>query len=111
VERLQVVGDIRGRNVLIVDDMISTAGSVTQAVKTAHEFGAKSVRVMVTHPVFCGRAFERLNGLPVEELVVCNTIPLGKRPSNINITVLDISEILAEAIRRTHLNESISDLF
>ena len=111
VEKGFVVGDIRGRTVLIVDDMISTAGSITQAVQAAREFGAKAVLVMVTHPVFCGRAFERLNGLPVQELAVCDTIALKKRPENINLVVLSVASLLAEAIRRTHLNESISKLF
>jgi len=111
VEKGHVVGDIKGRNVLIVDDMISTAGTVTQAVHTSIEFGAKSVRVMCTHPVFCGRAFERLNGLPVVELTVCDTISLKKRPENINLVTLSVAPILSEAIRRTHRNESISKMF
>ncbi|GMV78987.1 MAG: ribose-phosphate pyrophosphokinase [Planctomycetota bacterium] len=111
VEKGHVVGDIKGRTVVIVDDMISTAGSITQAVHTALEFGAREIITMCTHPVFCGRAFERLNGLPVKELAVCDTIPLKKRPENINLVVLSVSEVLAEAIRRTHLNESISKLF
>ncbi|HYF51785.1 MAG TPA: ribose-phosphate pyrophosphokinase, partial [Planctomycetota bacterium] len=106
-----VVGEIKGRNALIVDDMISTAGSVTQAVQTALEYGAKSVIVMATHPVFCGRAFERLNGLPVTELAVCDTIELKKRPENVNLKVLSIAPLLGEAIKRTHCNESVSVLF
>ncbi len=111
VEKGIVVGNIKGRNVLIVDDMISTAGSVTQAVQTAIEFGATSSMVMVTHPVFCGRAFERLNGLPVTQLAVCDTIPVKKKPENINLVVLSVAKLLAEAIRRTHSNESISKMF
>jgi ribose-phosphate pyrophosphokinase len=111
VEKGHVVGDIKGRNVLIVDDMISTAGSVTQAVHTAWEFGALGVWVMVTHPVFCGRAFERLNGLNVKELAVCDTIPVKKRPENINLNILSVAKILAEAIERTHSNKSISEMF
>ena len=106
-----VVGEIKGKNALIVDDMISTAGSVTQAVQTALEYGAKSVIVMATHPVFCGRAFERLNGLPVLELAVCDTIELKKRPENINLKVLSVGELLGEAINRTHNNQSVSSLF
>jgi ribose-phosphate pyrophosphokinase len=106
-----VVGEIKGRTALIVDDMISTAGSVTQAVQTALEYGAKSVLVMATHPVFCGRAFERLNGLPVTELSVCDTIELKKRPENINLRILSVAPLLGEAIKRTHRNESVSNLF
>jgi ribose-phosphate pyrophosphokinase len=106
-----VVGELKGRNALIVDDMISTAGSVTQAVHTAFEYGAKSVMVMATHPVFCGRAFERLNGLPVTSLTVCDTIELKKRPDNITVKVLSVAPLLGEAIKRTHCNESVSVLF
>ena len=106
-----VVGEIKGRTALIVDDMISTAGSVTQAVQTALEYGAKSVLVMATHPVFCGRAFERLNGLPVSELAVCDTIELKKRPENVNLKILTVAPLLGEAIKRTHRNESVSKLF
>jgi ribose-phosphate pyrophosphokinase len=111
VEKGVVIGNLKGRTVVVVDDMISTGGSIHQAVHTALEFGAKSVMVMVTHPVFCGRAFERLNGLPVKELTVCDTILLKKRPENVNLQVLSVASLLAEAIRRTHLNESISTLF
>jgi ribose-phosphate pyrophosphokinase len=106
-----VVGDIRGRDVLIVDDMITTAGSITQAVHTALEYGAKSIYVAVTHPVFSGRAFERLNGLPVKELAVCNTIDVKKKPENINIVTLSVAPLIGEAIKRTHQNESVSKLF
>jgi ribose-phosphate pyrophosphokinase len=106
-----VVGEIKGRNALIVDDMITTAGSITQAVTTALEYGAKSIIVMATHPVFSGRAFERLNGLPVTELVVCDTIELKKRPENIKLRVLSVAPLLGEAIKRTHKNESVSKLF
>ena len=111
VERGVVVGNINDRTVVIVDDMISTGGSIVQAVDTAREFGARDVLVVVTHPVFCGRAFERLNGMPVKELAVCDTILLKKRPENVNLKVLSVAPLLAEAIRRTHLNESISSLF
>ena len=106
-----VVGEIAGRNALIVDDMISTAGSVSVAVQTALEYGAKSVLVMATHPVFCGRAYERLNGLPVTELIVTDTIEVKKKPENIQLNVLSVAGLLADAIMRTHLNKSISALF
>jgi ribose-phosphate pyrophosphokinase len=106
-----VVGEIKGRNALIVDDMISTAGSVKQAVETALEYGAKGVLVMATHPVFCGRAFERLNGMNVMELAVCDTIELKKRPENVTLKVLSVAPLLGEAIMRTHRNLSVSELF
>jgi len=106
-----VVGEIKGRNALIVDDMISTGGSMLQAVHTAIEYGAKSVYVMATHAVFSGRAFERLNGMPVTELAICDTIELKKRPENVNMKVLSVAPLLGEAIYRIHKNESVSKLF
>ena len=106
-----VVGEITGRNALIIDDMISTAGSVSVAVNTAREYGAKSVTVMATHPVFCGRAYERLNGMPIRELIVCDTIEIKKRPDNINLNILSVAPLLADAIMRIHLNKSVSILF
>lgn len=111
VGRGHVVGDILGKSVFIIDDMISTAGTISQAAHVAVECGAKEVYTMATHPVFCGRAFERLNGMPVKELVVCDTIPMNKRPEKVKIVVLSVASLLAEAIKRTHLNESISMLF
>lgn len=106
-----VVGEITGRNALIIDDMISTAGSVTVAVQTALEYGAKSVTVMATHPVFCGRAYERLNGLPITELIVTDTIEVKKKPENLKLNVLSVAPLLADAIMRIHTNQSISILF
>src|SRR5205085_4861272 len=100
---------IAGRNALIVDDMISTAGSMRVAVETAIEYGAISVTVMATHPVFCGRAYEHLRDMKVRELIVCDTIP-QKTPENIHFNVLSVAGLLADAIMRTHLNKSISAL-
>jgi ribose-phosphate pyrophosphokinase len=111
VEKGEVVGEIRGRNVLIVDDMITTGGSMFQAVQTARQFGARDVYAMATHAVFCGRVFERFNALPVSELAVCDTIPVKKLPENVNFVVLSVGKLLAQAIRRTHFGESISVLF
>ncbi|HEY3323580.1 MAG TPA: ribose-phosphate diphosphokinase [Planctomycetota bacterium] len=106
-----VVGEIKGRDAIIMDDMIATGGSITQAVNTALEYGAKSVVVGATHPVFSGRAFERLSGLPVRELFVCDTIELKKKPENVNLQVLSVASLLGAAIKRTHRNESVSILF
>jgi ribose-phosphate pyrophosphokinase len=111
VERGYVVGEIRGRNVLIMDDMVTTGGTLRQAVEVARECGAREVLAMATHPIFCGRAFERLSGLPVKELAVCDTIPVHRAPVNLNLVVLSVAGLLAQAIRRTHDNESISSLF
>jgi len=106
-----VVGEIKGRDALIVDDMIATGGSISQAVNTALEYGARSVCVAATHPVFSGRAFERLSGLPVRELAVCDTIELKKKPENVTLRTLSVAPLLGQAIKRTHKNESVSILF
>ena len=106
-----VVGEIKGRDALIVDDMIATGGSIQQAVQTALEYGARSVLVAATHPVFSGRALERLGALQISELAVCDTIEVKKRPEHINLKILSVAPLLAEAIKRTHRNESVSRLF
>ena len=106
-----VVGEIKGRDAMIIDDMISTGGSIQQAVQTALEYGARSVYVAATHPVFSGRAFEKLSGLPVREIAVCDTIEVKKKPESANLRVLSVAPLLAEAIKRTHRNESVSKLF
>ncbi|MGD0089040.1 MAG: ribose-phosphate diphosphokinase [Planctomycetota bacterium] len=106
-----VVGEIKGRDALIVDDMIATGGSIQQAVQTALEYGARSVSVAATHPVFSGRALERLSALQIRELAVCDTIEVKKRPENVQLKILSVAPLLAEAIKRTHRNESVSRLF
>ncbi|MCX7804430.1 MAG: ribose-phosphate pyrophosphokinase [Planctomycetota bacterium] len=111
VERAHIVGDIAGKDVVIVDDMISTAGTIVEAVRGCLEMKCRSISVLATHPVFCGRAYERLSGLPVREIAVCDTIPLKKMPENVKVAVLSVAPLLAEAIRRTHRNESVSKLF
>jgi ribose-phosphate pyrophosphokinase len=105
-----IVGDIEGRDAIIIDDMVSTGGSLAQAVSTAHERGAKSVYAYATHPIFSGRALEKLKDLPVGELGYTDTIPVRKMPTGVNIRVISLAPLLAEAIRRTHLNMSISYL-
>ncbi len=112
-EASQVIGEVAGRSVLMVDDMITTAGTVTGAAKVVHDAGAKRIVVGATHAVLCGPAVERLREAPIEKLVVTDTIPVS--PAKIealgNITVLSISQLMGEAIRRIHNNESVSSLF
>jgi ribose-phosphate pyrophosphokinase len=109
-ETIAVIGNVRGRNVLMVDDMISTAGSITEAARTVIAAGAKSVRIAATHGVLCGPARERLAQAPVEELILTDTIkvdPIGLP----KLRVLSIAGLLAEAIKRVHEEKSISVLF
>ena len=108
-----VIGDVEGRDVLMIDDMIATAGTVTEAAKIVRRFGAKRVCVAATHAVLCGPAFERLEKAPIDDITVTDTIPVSEeaRRRLPRMKVLSVSELLGEAIRRIHRNESVSSLF
>ncbi len=110
-EVANVIGDIDGANVVLVDDMITTAGSMTNAIRVAREHGAKRVIAVCTHAVFCGEAFDRLSEVKLDDLVVTDTIPLKRRFAELPITVMSVSSLLGEAIRRIHTNQSVSSLF
>jgi ribose-phosphate pyrophosphokinase len=105
-----VIGHVQGRNVLLIDDMISTAGSITDAARTCHESGARSVRIAATHGVLCGPARERLRAAPVEEIVLTDTIPVDATGLP-KLHVLRTAPFLAEAIMRVHTEQSLSVLF
>ena len=105
-----VIGDVKDRHVIMVDDMISTAGSITEAARICMDGGAKSVRIAATHGVLCGPARERLAAAPVDEIILTDTIPVD--PTGIdNLTVLTTATLLAEAVIRVHEERSISALF
>ncbi len=106
-----VIGEIGARPAILVDDMITTAGSMTNAIKTAREFGATRVIPVCTHPVLCGDAFERLSAVKLDTLVVTDTIPLKRRFGELPIQTLSMAGLLAEAIKRIHTNQSVSSLF
>lgn len=108
-----IIGDVEGRTVMMVDDIIATAGTVAQAVKLVREKGAERIVVTATHPVLCGPAIERLSGAGIDHIGVTDTIPLTNeaRTRLPNISQLTVSELLGEAIRRIHRNESVSSLF
>jgi ribose-phosphate pyrophosphokinase len=109
-EVMHVIGDVEGRNVILVDDMISTATSITEAAKVCRKKGAKEIYICGTHAVFAGKAVEKLAKAPVKEVIVTDTIPLeGKEFPNLKI--LSIANLLGEAIRRIHHSESVSSLF
>jgi ribose-phosphate pyrophosphokinase len=112
VEAGYVIGDVKDRNVLMMDDQIHTAGSVVQAAKVLTEHGAKDVYVGVTHPVFCGDALAKLDASPVKQVAVTDTIPLGAEAAARDyVQQLSVAGLLGEAIRRIHMNESVSKLF
>jgi len=111
VEHGYVIGDIAGKHAVIIDDMITTAGTSSQAIRVCRDAGVRSVRIMATHAVFCGPAFERLLAAKPDEVIVTDTIPLRVRPDGIKLTVLSVAELLGEAIRRIRKDESLSRLF
>lgn len=102
---------LEGKTVVIFDDMISTAGSVVGAANVARRHGAREVLACATHGVLCGPAIERLRDSPLKELVLTDSIPMPPHKHLPNIRVLSIAPLLADAIKRIHLNESISKLF
>lgn len=106
-----IVGKVSATHVLVVDDMISTGGSMSEAIRTALAHGAKEVSAVATHPVFSGRVFERIKNTGLRQLVVTNTIPVKKVPDNFPLKVLSVAQLLAQAISNIHRNESVSKLF
>lgn len=102
---------VQGKTALLFDDMISTGGSITGAARMVKQAGAKAVYLAATHAVFCGPCLERLSTAPAERVVVTDTIPLSTGHQLANITVLTVSELLGEAVKRIHRNESVSRLF
>jgi len=109
VGQLTVIGPVKDRDVVIVDDMIDTAGTVTKASEIMMEKGANSVRVVATHPVLSGPAMERIEKSPIEEVIVSNTIPLKEKSDK--ITVLSVANIFADTIKKVYHRESISGNF
>ncbi len=110
---VQVIGNVRGKNVLMFDDMITTGGTVAEAAKLVREHGAKGIYVAATHGVFAGPAGDRLARAELTEVVVTDTIPtpLGVAEKLSNLTVLSVSDLIGEAIRRIHEHRSVSALF
>lgn len=108
---MHIVGDVKDRNVIIVDDMVDTAGTIVQAVTALQRQGALRIYASCTHPVLSGAAIERIEGSALEEVVVTNTIPLDERRSSKKLTVLSVASLLGEAIDRIHRETSVSSLF
>jgi ribose-phosphate pyrophosphokinase len=109
VAGMTVIGDVTGKNIVLIDDICDTAGTLTKSAAMLKEKGAKSVRAFCTHPVLSGKAYENIENSQLEELVVCDTIPLRQKCSKIK--VLSTAELFAVAIRNTFENKSISSLF
>ena len=110
-EIMNIIGDIEGKNCILVDDMIDTAGTITNAANALKNLGAKSVRACATHAVLSGPAIERIEKSAIEELVLLNTMPIPKEKMLDKMKVLSVAPIFAEAIYRIHTNGSVSKLF
>jgi ribose-phosphate pyrophosphokinase len=109
VSEMTVIGDVRGKDVILVDDMIDTAGTLTKAADLFMENGANSVRAFCTHAVLSGPAYERLSNSAITELIVTDTIPL--KQTHEKIRVVSVSDLFADVIRRLQSNQSISSHF
>jgi len=111
-EVMNVIGDVEGRDCVILDDMIDTAGTLTNAAKALKDKGARSVSASATHAVLSGPAVERIANSALDEVVVSDTIPLSEAAKKIGkIKVLGVSRLLGEAIKRIHNGDSVSSLF
>lgn len=121
VAEMKIIGDVRDKNVIIMDDIVDTAGTLTKAANLMMENGAKSIRAAITHPVLSGNAIEKLENSAIQELILTDTIPLDRKNytpyeerGNINskkITVLSATDLFAEIIYKVVNNESISSSF
>ncbi|MEN3013594.1 MAG: ribose-phosphate pyrophosphokinase [Endomicrobiia bacterium] len=109
-EVLNVIGDVKNKVAVIFDDIIDTGGTIIKVVERLKKEGAKKVYAICTHPVLSKGAEKKVEESPLEKLLVTNTIPIGNK-KNIKIEVLSVGKLLAEAIKRIHLNTSVSELF
>jgi ribose-phosphate pyrophosphokinase len=109
IDRMMLIGDVEGKDVVIVDDIIDTAGSITKAGKMMIDSGANSVRAVCTHPIFSGNAVEKLENSVFTEIIVTDTIPLKQASSK--VTVISTARLFADVIKRVNTNSSISSYF
>ncbi|MFZ5864106.1 MAG: ribose-phosphate pyrophosphokinase [Nitrospirota bacterium] len=109
---MNIIGEVSGRNVLLLDDMIDTAGTITQGAQALRDKGARAIMAGCTHPVLSGPALDRITASPIDTLVVTNTVPLnGKEEACRKLVSLTVAPLLGEAIKRIHEEESVSSLF
>jgi ribose-phosphate pyrophosphokinase len=110
-EVMNIIGEVEGKTVIMVDDLIDTAGTICLGAEALKEHGARAIYACCTHPVLSGPAVERLKAAPVEEIVVCNTIPVPLEKNIPKLRHLSVAPLLGEAIMRIHRDESVSTLF
>ena len=109
ISHMELIGDVSGKNVVLVDDMVDTAGTLTKAADLMMERGALSVRAICTHPILSGSAYERLENSKLEELIVTDSIPVSQESPKIR--VLSCADLFADVMTKVHRNESISSKF
>jgi ribose-phosphate pyrophosphokinase len=109
IASMTLIGDVAGKDVILIDDIIDTGNTLAKSAQMLKDKGALSVRAMCTHPVLSGKAYETIEASVIDELVVCDTIPLRRESSK--ITVLSVADLFAKAIRNVTEFESISSLF
>jgi ribose-phosphate pyrophosphokinase len=111
-EPLRLIGDVRGKSAIIVDDEIDTAGSIVGAARLLQQHGAAAIYASCVHPILSGQAVERLRGSPIQRLVTTDTVPLGDKADSLEIvTVLTVAMLIGEAISRIHTGSSVGALF
>jgi len=110
IASMQVIGDVEGRDIVLIDDICDTGGTLAKSAALLKEKGARSVRALITHPVLSGKAYENIENSVLEELVVCDTIPIQQERAK-KIKVLSVAELFAVAIRNAYENKSITSLF
>lgn len=110
-EIMNIIGEVRGKNCIILDDMIDTAGTITNAANVIKEMGAENVYAGATHAVLSGSAFDRIEASAIKELALLNTIPMDKEKKLDKMTVLSVAPLFAEAMTRVYTNGSVSKLF
>ena len=109
ISHMELIGDVTGKNVVLVDDMVDTAGTLTKAADLMMERGALSVRAICTHPILSGNAYDRLENSKLEELIVTDSIPVSQESPKIR--VLSCAELFADVMTKVHQNQSISSKF
>lgn len=111
VEAMHLIGDVKGKDVLIPDDMVATGGTLVQAAKFLQARGARKIYACMTHGLFSGTAVEKIQNSPISEIVVTDTIPQDARKGMGKLTVLSVAELFGESIKRIHEEKTISQLF
>ncbi|TJY37750.1 ribose-phosphate pyrophosphokinase [Pontimicrobium aquaticum] len=109
ISHMELIGNVEGKNVVLVDDMVDTAGTLTKAADVMMERGALSVRAICTHPILSGNAYEKIENSKLEELIVTDSIPLSQKSSKIR--VLSCADLFADVMHKVHHNKSISSKF